>query len=197
MKKIDSGRLAGVCTEVKHEKPASDATKHSAQNSSNKHAKAKPAKPQKPKPPSKLQKKGRPLKVIRSRELFRGTVYIDCDCYHRNGLQHDCPRSTCGGRSCKVKPWPECDLGTYFMNKWDKYYEHLDRIPPTSFCGPTRAWLEFLEQQEKKLKQQGQERKKESVKKIDKKQNTSRCTDITELAGEYVMIPVIEDTCCD
>lgn len=35
-------------------------------------------------------------KKIKSRELHAGTLYTDCDCYRRNGLQHDCPRTLCG-----------------------------------------------------------------------------------------------------
>ena len=38
------------------------------------------------------------LKPVKSRELRAGVVYIDCDCYHRNGLQQDCPRAGCGGK---------------------------------------------------------------------------------------------------
>ncbi|KOC60488.1 hypothetical protein WH47_07846 [Habropoda laboriosa] len=97
------------------------------------------------------------LKKIKSRELYGGTVYIDCDCYHRNGLQHDCPRSSCGGPPCRVKPWPECDLGTYFIDKWEKHYQHLDRIPPTSFCGSKEEWIEILEKEERELREKRQE----------------------------------------
>lgn len=38
------------------------------------------------------------MKKFKSRELHAGVVYIDCDCYHRNGLQHDCPRTSCTGK---------------------------------------------------------------------------------------------------
>ncbi|KAG7209210.1 hypothetical protein KM043_015339 [Ampulex compressa] len=39
------------------------------------------------------------VKKVKSRELYAGKVYTDCDCYHRNGLQHDCPRTSCGGHA--------------------------------------------------------------------------------------------------
>lgn len=93
------------------------------------------------------------LRKVKSRELYSGVVYIDCDCYHRNGLQHDCPRLACGGPPCRVKPWPECDMAVHFMDKWDKYYELLDRLPPTSFCGPREKWFALLEEEERKLRE--------------------------------------------
>lgn len=41
-------------------------------------------------------RKKRPLKKVKSIELRAGTLYNNCDCYRRNGLQHDCPRTLCG-----------------------------------------------------------------------------------------------------
>ncbi|XP_047357740.1 uncharacterized protein LOC124952236 [Vespa velutina] len=86
-------------------------------------------------------KKKRYLKRIKSRELFGGQVFLDCDCYHRNGLQHDCPRSLCGRESCQEMPLPKCDLGTYFIDKWTTYYNKLDRLMPSTFCGSEEEWL--------------------------------------------------------
>lgn len=57
------------------------------------------------------------------------------------------------GPPCKVKPWPKCDLGTYFMNKWNKYYEYLDTLPPISFCGSKEKWQAILEEERQKLKE--------------------------------------------
>lgn len=39
-----------------------------------------------------------PPKRCKSRELRGGVLYVRCDCVKRNGLQYECPRS-----SCKVK----------------------------------------------------------------------------------------------
>lgn len=54
------------------------------------------------------------------------------------------------GPSCKAKPWPKCDMAEYFVNKWDTYYEHLDTIPPISFCGSKEQWSAILEAEQKK-----------------------------------------------
>ncbi|KAF7392885.1 hypothetical protein V1477_012700 [Vespula maculifrons] len=89
-------------------------------------------------------KKKRNLKRIKSRELFAGKVLVDCDCYHRNGLQHDCPRSLCGKEPCQELPLPKCDLGTYFIDKWTTYYDKLDRMMPSTFCGSEEDWLNEL-----------------------------------------------------
>ncbi|KZC11973.1 hypothetical protein WN55_03477 [Dufourea novaeangliae] len=156
-----------------------------------------------------VRKKNVPLKRVKSRELYSGSVYIDCDCYHRNGLQHDCPRTSCGGPPCRVKPWPECDLGTYFMEKWEKYYDHLDTVPPTSFCGPKETWLAILK--EERMKQErnkchekevavssGTETSKNAVKiaELEKQEdNVSECSERPDgIVKEYVMIP-IKATC--
>ncbi|CAD1470829.1 unnamed protein product, partial [Heterotrigona itama] len=53
--------------------------------------------------------------------------------------------------SCRVRPWPKCDMAEYFMDKWQAYYEHLDTIPPTSFCGLKEEWLASLEKGRRKI----------------------------------------------
>ncbi|XP_076282497.1 uncharacterized protein LOC143209988 [Lasioglossum baleicum] len=146
------------------------------------------------------------LRRVKSRELYSGSVYIDCDCYHRNGLQHDCPRTSCGGHPpCIVKPWPECDLGTYFMDKWEKYYDHLDTIPPTSFCGSKEAWLAIVEEERRKRakdkcheellpqsKETGNGKQSAEIVHSKKLKDTACEHSVTPdgLAKEYVMIPV-------
>ncbi|KAI4492119.1 hypothetical protein M0802_010016 [Mischocyttarus mexicanus] len=86
----------------------------------------------------------RRLRRVKSRELYAGQVFVDCDCYHRNGLQHDCPRTLCGGEPCVKLPLPKCDLGNYFLDKWNCYYDKLDRLMPTAFCGSQQQWLEEI-----------------------------------------------------
>ncbi|XP_054278365.1 uncharacterized protein LOC128996872 [Macrosteles quadrilineatus] len=46
-----------------------------------------------------------------SQELRSGSLYTNCQCLKRNGLQHDCPRWECGGRpECvAVNPGPCCE----------------------------------------------------------------------------------------
>ncbi|XP_045779623.1 uncharacterized protein LOC123877163 [Maniola jurtina] len=49
------------------------------------------------------------LKRTKSRELRGGIMYYSCHCIKRNGLQHDCRRTGCGGEpSCLVMPDPLC-----------------------------------------------------------------------------------------
>ncbi|XP_054278898.1 uncharacterized protein LOC128997294 [Macrosteles quadrilineatus] len=48
----------------------------------------------------------------RSQELRGGFFHIGCDCYKRNGLQDDCPRSECGTYECISRP-PACDASTF------------------------------------------------------------------------------------
>ncbi|CAG4979115.1 unnamed protein product [Parnassius apollo] len=49
------------------------------------------------------------LKRIKSRELRGGIMYYSCHCIKRNGLQHDCRRTGCGGEPpCLVLPDPLC-----------------------------------------------------------------------------------------
>ncbi|XP_013176071.1 PREDICTED: uncharacterized protein LOC106124149 [Papilio xuthus] len=49
------------------------------------------------------------LKRIKSRELRGGIMYYSCHCIKRNGLQHDCRRTGCGGEpACLVLPDPLC-----------------------------------------------------------------------------------------
>ncbi|XP_068626939.1 uncharacterized protein [Battus philenor] len=49
------------------------------------------------------------LKRIKSRELRGGVMYYSCHCIKRNGLQHDCRRTGCGGEpACLVLPDPLC-----------------------------------------------------------------------------------------
>ncbi|KAL6448000.1 hypothetical protein ACFW04_000205 [Cataglyphis niger] len=86
-------------------------------------------------------RKKRRLKKVKSIELRAGTLYNNCDCYRRDGLQHDCPRSLCGKEACKVKPWPQCELGTYFLNKWENYNAKIDERPPRTFYGTKAEWL--------------------------------------------------------
>lgn len=64
---------------------------------------------------SKAQAKKFRLRKVRSRELYAGVVYTDCDCYHRNGLQHDCPRTSCG---CKQ-----------FIKNYINFYGKKPRTP--------------------------------------------------------------------
>lgn len=54
--------------------------------------------------------------------------------------------------SCKTKPWPQCDLGKYFMKKWEKYNEKIDERVPRLFLGTKEAWL--AEISKRKLKAQ-------------------------------------------
>ena len=44
---------------------------------------------------SEAEKEAARLKRVASCELRGGQLFRDCDCYHRNGLQDDCPRSHC------------------------------------------------------------------------------------------------------
>lgn len=49
------------------------------------------------------------LKRTKSRELRGGIMYYSCHCIKRNGLQHDCRRTGCGGEpTCLVLPDPLC-----------------------------------------------------------------------------------------
>ncbi|OXU31827.1 hypothetical protein TSAR_004055 [Trichomalopsis sarcophagae] len=88
-------------------------------------------------------------KKVNSRELRAGVVYTDCDCYRRNGLQHDCPRNRCGGSKdkCLTEPWPECDLGKYYREKWSRYDALRSREREPAYCVPleydlTRRYVE-------------------------------------------------------
>ncbi|XP_039760296.1 uncharacterized protein LOC120633928 isoform X3 [Pararge aegeria] len=57
----------------------------------------------------KKEAKENQLKRIKSRELRGGIMYYSCHCIKRNGLQHDCRRTGCGGEpSCLVLPDPLC-----------------------------------------------------------------------------------------
>lgn len=49
------------------------------------------------------------LKRTKSRELRGGVMYYSCHCIKRNGLQHDCRRTGCGGEpTCLTLPDPVC-----------------------------------------------------------------------------------------
>ncbi|CAH0724786.1 unnamed protein product, partial [Brenthis ino] len=49
------------------------------------------------------------IKRTKSRELRGGVMYYSCHCIKRNGLQHDCRRTGCGGEpACLVLPDPVC-----------------------------------------------------------------------------------------
>ncbi|XP_030029421.2 uncharacterized protein LOC115446781 [Manduca sexta] len=49
------------------------------------------------------------LKRTKSRELRGGIMYYSCHCIKRNGLQHDCRRTGCGGEpACLTMPDPVC-----------------------------------------------------------------------------------------
>ncbi|GBP82265.1 hypothetical protein EVAR_103448_1 [Eumeta japonica] len=49
------------------------------------------------------------LKRTKSRELRAGIMYYSCTCVKRNGLQHDCRLTACGGEpACLVRPDPVC-----------------------------------------------------------------------------------------
>ncbi|KAK2575002.1 hypothetical protein KPH14_008755 [Odynerus spinipes] len=106
-------------------------------------------------------RKKRRLKRVKSRELYAGQVFVDCDCYHRNGLQHDCPRTLCGGEPCMEIPLPKCDLGSYFVDKWNDYHDKLDRLMPTSYCGTEEQWQEeILKRKNGNYRKEGNEDKK-------------------------------------
>lgn len=60
--------------------------------------------------------------------------------------------------SCRVKPWPKCELGMHFMKKWEKYNEKLDEVPPSTFCGTKEDWL--AEVSRRRLKAQATTRTK-------------------------------------
>ncbi|XP_072743850.1 uncharacterized protein [Anoplolepis gracilipes] len=64
------------------------------------------------KPQKSFTRKKKHLKKVKSIELRAGTLYTNCDCYRRNGLQHDCPRTLCGNER-----------------------------QPKSFCGTKQEWL--------------------------------------------------------
>lgn len=55
-------------------------------------------------------------------------------------------------------------MAEYFMNKWDTYYEHLDTIPPISFCGSKEQWFAILEKQQKKLREKCEKMKTDKMK---------------------------------
>ncbi|XP_053618424.1 keratin, type I cytoskeletal 9 isoform X2 [Plodia interpunctella] len=58
---------------------------------------------------NKKDEKENQLKRIKSRELRGGVMYYSCHCIKRNGLQHDCRRTGCGGEpACLVLPDPVC-----------------------------------------------------------------------------------------
>ncbi|XP_065087653.1 keratin-associated protein 5-5-like isoform X3 [Ochlerotatus camptorhynchus] len=55
-----------------------------------------------------------PARGCKSRELRGGLLIANCECLKRNGLQHDCPRSECQGKSCCLtKPEATCCPSTY------------------------------------------------------------------------------------
>ncbi|KAJ8735499.1 hypothetical protein PYW07_007119 [Mythimna separata] len=57
----------------------------------------------------KKSEKENQLKRTKSRELRGGIMYYSCHCIKRNGLQHDCRRTGCGGEpACLVLPDPLC-----------------------------------------------------------------------------------------
>ncbi|CAH0766831.1 unnamed protein product [Diatraea saccharalis] len=57
----------------------------------------------------KKDEKENQLKRTKSRELRGGVMYYSCHCIKRNGLQHDCRRTGCGGEpACLVLPDPVC-----------------------------------------------------------------------------------------
>lgn len=57
----------------------------------------------------KKDEKENQLKRTKSRELRGGVMYYSCHCIKRNGLQHDCRRTGCGGEpSCLTLPDPLC-----------------------------------------------------------------------------------------
>ncbi|KAJ8736426.1 hypothetical protein PYW08_007082 [Mythimna loreyi] len=58
---------------------------------------------------NKKSEKENQLKRTKSRELRGGIMYYSCHCIKRNGLQHDCRRTGCGGEpACLVLPDPLC-----------------------------------------------------------------------------------------
>lgn len=55
----------------------------------------------------------------RSRELRGGRLISSCNCVRRNGLQDDCERSECQGRSkCLTRPFPKC-CPSIFANRFE------------------------------------------------------------------------------
>lgn len=85
------------------------------------------------------------------------------------------------------------------MNKWDKYNQLLDELPPISFCGPKEAWLKILE--EEKLREKCHEeqilKKDEDVKSQKSQQNKDTMSECSErpdgIVKEYVMLPIKVD----
>ncbi|KAL1374217.1 hypothetical protein pipiens_018222 [Culex pipiens pipiens] len=55
-----------------------------------------------------------PARSCKSRELRGGVLIANCECLKRNGLQHDCPRSECQGKSCCLtRPEATCCPSTW------------------------------------------------------------------------------------
>ncbi|XP_055850663.1 keratin-associated protein 5-3-like [Episyrphus balteatus] len=49
-----------------------------------------------------------------SRELRAGIMYTNCECWKRNGLQDQCPRSMCQGQCCAMgQSAPSCCPSAY------------------------------------------------------------------------------------
>lgn len=57
------------------------------------------------------------------------------------------------GNLCKTKPWPQCDLGIYFMRKLKRYHDKVDEIPPVTYTGTKQDWLAEVSQRRLKLQQ--------------------------------------------
>uniref|UniRef100_A0AAG5DNL4 IGFBP N-terminal domain-containing protein n=1 Tax=Anopheles atroparvus TaxID=41427 RepID=A0AAG5DNL4_ANOAO len=79
-------------------------------------------------------------KPCKSRELRGGVLISNCECLKRNGLQHDCPRTECQGKSCCLtKPEAGC-----CPSQWSRRYRFVTmgkksnpiQVPPQC-CLPT------------------------------------------------------------
>ncbi|KAJ8673029.1 hypothetical protein QAD02_004290 [Eretmocerus hayati] len=112
----------------------------------------------------KPQGHGNGLQRVNSRELRGSVLYTDCECNRRNGLQHDCPRHQCAGtrQCCAVEPWPDCELGRYYREKWCRQALLRTKGPPKTLCIPPDFDLapKYLED-EKKVKPMTKKEKQE------------------------------------
>lgn len=92
------------------------------------------------------------------------------------------------------------------MKKWDKYYDHLDTIPPTSFCGSKEAWRAILEEEKRKgtknkcdgelLTKSNETANTEAADDSKKVEDiASECSEKSDrIIKEYVMIPIKADS---
>ena len=67
------------------------------------------------------------LTSCHSRELRGGTLYTDCFCDKKYGLQDNCPRSGChGSPKCLTKPKPTCcPSQKCHVSRWEKKFPNI------------------------------------------------------------------------